>query len=254
MRAHTSVSVGCMTSSDTIWVRRPTAPPAGDVSAATYRLDRPVDRPHDRAAHRPRLALVAAHREPVGRVPPARRRDHDRGGDRRADRPDPASSDRKHIDELAVSVDAAIVGLGTCGSCTTFTIKDSVAIEAARTAGGGRGVRGVRSCTHTTSPATWATATSRCSCCRTRSRPGPPTSCDAIADRVLPEGARAARGHGVTAHHRSGQRAVEIPADPARAVRARDRGALERRRAAAAGYRRCGRRACSRALRIRRIT
>ncbi len=41
----------------------------------------------------------------------------------------PASSDREQIDELAAQVDAAIVGLGTCGSCTTFTIKDSVTIE-----------------------------------------------------------------------------------------------------------------------------
>ena len=41
----------------------------------------------------------------------------------------PASSDRKHIEDLAGLVDAAIVGLGTCGSCTTFTIKDSVTVE-----------------------------------------------------------------------------------------------------------------------------
>ena len=26
-------------------------------------------------------------------------------------------------------VDCAVVGLGTCGSCTTFTIKDSVVVE-----------------------------------------------------------------------------------------------------------------------------
>ena len=37
--------------------------------------------------------------------------------------------DRKHIDELAATVDGAIVGLGTCGSCTTYTIKDAVTIE-----------------------------------------------------------------------------------------------------------------------------
>ena len=41
----------------------------------------------------------------------------------------PASSDRKQIDELAGQVDGAIVGLGTCGSCTTFTIKDAVTVE-----------------------------------------------------------------------------------------------------------------------------
>jgi len=29
-------------STNTIWVRRPTAPPAGDVSAPTFRLERPL--------------------------------------------------------------------------------------------------------------------------------------------------------------------------------------------------------------------
>ena len=38
-------------------------------------------------------------------------------------------SDRKQIEEFAGRVDAAIVGLGTCGSCTTFTIKDAVTVE-----------------------------------------------------------------------------------------------------------------------------
>jgi|GEM_PF-795613 len=33
------------------------------------------------------------------------------------------------IDGGAGQVDAAIVGLGTCGSCTTFTIKDAVTVE-----------------------------------------------------------------------------------------------------------------------------
>src|SRR5205809_1572706 len=41
----------------------------------------------------------------------------------------PGSDDRKQIEELANVTDCAIVGLGTCGSCTTFTIKDSVVVE-----------------------------------------------------------------------------------------------------------------------------
>ena len=41
----------------------------------------------------------------------------------------PGAEDRKEIEELAATTDAAIVGLGTCGSCTTFTIKDAVAVE-----------------------------------------------------------------------------------------------------------------------------
>ena len=43
------------------------------------------------------------------------------------------ANDRKHIEELANGVECAIVGLGTCGSCTTFTIKDSVVVEAEAT-------------------------------------------------------------------------------------------------------------------------
>jgi hypothetical protein len=41
----------------------------------------------------------------------------------------PGSDDRKQIEELANITDCAIVGLGTCGSCTTFTIKDAVVVE-----------------------------------------------------------------------------------------------------------------------------
>jgi len=33
------------------------------------------------------------------------------------------------IEDLAARVDCAIVGLGTCGSCTSFTINDSITIE-----------------------------------------------------------------------------------------------------------------------------
>jgi hypothetical protein len=40
-------------------------------------------------------------------------------------------TDRDQIDKLAEKVDIAIVGLGTCGSCTSFTIKDAVVFEAA---------------------------------------------------------------------------------------------------------------------------
>jgi hypothetical protein len=37
--------------------------------------------------------------------------------------------DRKHIDEMAGVVDFGIVGLGTCGSCTSYTILDAVTLE-----------------------------------------------------------------------------------------------------------------------------
>ncbi|MCU1456758.1 MAG: hypothetical protein JWL73_850 [Actinomycetia bacterium] len=42
---------------------------------------------------------------------------------------DTGATDRAQIDKLAETVDFAIVGLGTCGSCTSFTIADSVAFE-----------------------------------------------------------------------------------------------------------------------------
>ena len=42
---------------------------------------------------------------------------------------DTGAADRSHIGELADAVDFAIVGLGTCGSCTSFAIADAVAIE-----------------------------------------------------------------------------------------------------------------------------
>ena len=114
--------------SDTIWVRRPTAVPAGDVSAPTFRLDRPlagltIGLRTDRAWRS--WQLIASRWEELLQRDGASTIAVETG----AQIGDPASSDRKHIDELATSVDAAIVGLGTCGSCTTFTIKDSVAIE-----------------------------------------------------------------------------------------------------------------------------
>jgi len=39
------------------------------------------------------------------------------------------AADRSHVNELAEAVDFAIVGLGTCGSCTSFVIADAVALE-----------------------------------------------------------------------------------------------------------------------------
>ncbi len=130
MRTHTTLAWPAVTAADTIWVRRPTAPPAGDVSAPTFRLDRPltgltIGLRTDRAWRS--WQLIASRWEELLRRDGAETIAVETG----AQIGDPGSSDRKHIDELAATVDAAIVGLGTCGSCTTFTIKDSVAIEAA---------------------------------------------------------------------------------------------------------------------------
>src|ERR1700733_2293259 len=78
---------------DTILVRKPTAAPAGEGRGATFDLAPPI---------------AGETGGMVGNT---------------------GANDRKHIDELADGVDCAIVGLGTCGSCTTFTIKDSVVVE-----------------------------------------------------------------------------------------------------------------------------
>ena len=117
-----------MSPSGTIWVRRPTAAPAGDVSAPAFQLGRPIagltiglrtDRAWRSWQH------IAERWEQWLQRDGARTIAVETG----AQIGDPASSDRKQVDELAALVDAAIVGLGTCGSCTTYTIKDSVAIE-----------------------------------------------------------------------------------------------------------------------------
>jgi hypothetical protein len=114
--------------SDTILVRRPTAAPAGDESAPTFRLDRPltgltIGLRTDRAWRS--WQLIAGVWDEYLRRDGATTISVETG----AQIGQPASSDRKEINELAEQVDAAIVGLGTCGSCTTFTIKDSVAVE-----------------------------------------------------------------------------------------------------------------------------
>ena len=113
---------------NTIWVRRPTAPPAGDVSAPTFRLERPltgltIGLRTDRAWRS--WQLIASVWDEYLKRDGAQTIAVETG----AQIGDPASSDRKQIDEFAGQVDAAIVGLGTCGSCTTFTIKDAVTVE-----------------------------------------------------------------------------------------------------------------------------
>ena len=113
---------------DTIWVRRPTAEPAGAVSAPVFRLERPlagltIGLRTDRAWRSWQLisSIWAEYLQRDGAQTIAVETGAQIG--------QPASSDRKEIDELADQVDAAIVGLGTCGSCTTFTIKDAVTVE-----------------------------------------------------------------------------------------------------------------------------
>jgi hypothetical protein len=111
----------------TILVRRPTATPAGETRAPTVDLDRSIVGVHvgirtDGAWRSWRL--IADVWDEYLRRDGATTSLVETGGMVG----ETGANDRKHIEELANSVECAIVGLGTCGSCTTFTIKDSVVI------------------------------------------------------------------------------------------------------------------------------
>jgi len=113
----------------TVMIRRPTAPPVAEVAAPTFRLDRPLT--DLRAGIRTDAAwrswrLLASDWEQRLRADGVASvttvETHGQVGDTGA-------ADRSHIGALAEAVDFAIVGLGTCGSCTSFAIADAVAIE-----------------------------------------------------------------------------------------------------------------------------
>ncbi len=113
---------------DTVWVRRPTAKPTGDVCAPAFVLGRPVAGltigiRADRAWRSWQLVseIWAEYLQRDGAATIAVETGAQMGR--------PGSDDRKQIEELANITDCAIVGLGTCGSCTTFTIKDAVVVE-----------------------------------------------------------------------------------------------------------------------------
>ena len=113
----------------TVMIRRPTAPPVEEVAARTFRVDGPVTglRAGIRtdAAWRSWRLLAADWEQRLqadGAAAVTTVETHAQVGDTGA-------ADRSHIADLAAAVDFAIVGLGTCGSCTSFAIADAVAIE-----------------------------------------------------------------------------------------------------------------------------
>src|SRR5882724_542364 len=113
---------------DTVMVRRPTAKPAGEVSALSFLLDRPIAGltigiRADRAWRS--WQMVSEIWSDYLRRDGAETIAVETG----AQMGRPGADDRKQIGELANVTDCAIVGLGTCGSCTTFTIKDAVVVE-----------------------------------------------------------------------------------------------------------------------------
>jgi len=115
----------------TVWIRRPTAPPVPETAAPTFSVDRPAQ--GLKAGIRTDAAwrswrLIAADWEARlradGVADVATVETHGQVGAT-------GKADRSHIDDLAGAVDFAIVGLGTCGSCTSFAIADAVTIERA---------------------------------------------------------------------------------------------------------------------------
>jgi hypothetical protein len=114
----------------TVWIRRPTAPPPATRAAPTFRVGGPLA--GRRAGIRTDAAwrswrLIAADWEERfrrdGAADVATVETHAQVGAIGA-------ADRSHIAALADAVDFAVVGLGTCGSCTSFAIADAVTIEA----------------------------------------------------------------------------------------------------------------------------
>ena len=115
----------------TVWIRRPTAPPVPETAAPRFTIDGPVQ--GLRAGIRTDAAwrswrLIAADWEERlradGVADVATVETHGQVGAT-------GNADRSHIEDLAGAVDFAIVGLGTCGSCTSFAIADAVTIEQA---------------------------------------------------------------------------------------------------------------------------
>jgi hypothetical protein len=113
----------------TVWIRTPTAPPAVETAAPTFRVGAPLQ--GLRAGIRTDAAwrswrLIAADWEQRLRADGVAGVEtvetHGQVGEAGA-------TDRSHIGALAEAVDFGIVGLGTCGSCTSFAIADAVAIE-----------------------------------------------------------------------------------------------------------------------------
>jgi hypothetical protein len=113
----------------TLLIRKPTAPPAADVAAPTFTVGRPLAGLRggirtDRAWRS--WQLIAAiwgdflRRDGAAEV---------LNVETRSQMGEMGSDDRAHVGALADATDFAIVGLGTCGSCTSYTIGDAVVVE-----------------------------------------------------------------------------------------------------------------------------
>jgi len=112
----------------TITIRRPTAPPPERRAAPAYTLDAPV------AGRRIGLRTDGAWRSWVLIAGEWEKRLRDEGAgvvcvETNAQVGDPGRADRRNIATWSDEIDAGLVGLGTCGSCTSFTVHDAVTLE-----------------------------------------------------------------------------------------------------------------------------
>jgi hypothetical protein len=114
---------------DTIVIRKPTAPPAAQVSAPSFTVGRPlaglrVGIRKDRAWRSWQLIsdLWAERLRRDGAAEVVSVETLSQVGE-------VGAADRQHVHDLADATDFAIVGLGTCGSCTSFAIADAVLVE-----------------------------------------------------------------------------------------------------------------------------
>lgn len=114
---------------DTIFIRKPTAAPPAKASAPSFTVDRPL------AGLRAGIRADRAWRSwqlISGIWEQYLRRDGAAevlSVETLSQVGEMGAEDRKHVDELAAASDFAIVGLGTCGSCTSYAIADAVAVE-----------------------------------------------------------------------------------------------------------------------------
>jgi hypothetical protein len=117
------------TTGSTVTIRRPTAPPPQPEAAPAFTLDGPV------GGRRIGLRTDGAWRSWTLIAGEWDKMLRDAGADivaveTGAQVGDPGRADRRTIEEWSEAVDAGIVGLGTCGSCTSFSVQDAVALEA----------------------------------------------------------------------------------------------------------------------------
>ncbi len=111
-----------------VTIRRPTAPPPERSVAPAYTLDGSL------GGLRIGLRTDGAWRSWVLIAGEWEKRLRDEGADvtcveTNAQVGDGGRTDRRNIDEWSEQIDAGLVGLGTCGSCTSFTVHDAVTLE-----------------------------------------------------------------------------------------------------------------------------